>query len=353
MSEFDDWGGLTSVTGSVGGGSGTYNGDRGILFPEFNKWANQNNLIMKTSTNARQTKENGISETITIDIDFNGGDGLFRPSSTILGNEYLPTVGDEHPTIAGCYLDDVSVKNYNGQPDHFRATLNYKYPKNDEGKGGASGGGGGDATDSTPLDAPFLINFTPSISQVLLKDDLDGTPIINPNGEPYELYGTKIRLDGVATWNQRDWDIEDTTDWANVVNKDTWVVDDYKFASNTILLHYVVGNVRFYTDEKGKRIKYNEMKASLSYNSEGWNNGITDPNKVKQRQTGSFYYTMNDPAFRKHPIDRTTGDVEYDLDNGGFLLSGDITEPQNPQGALYQEFRLYELKKFSFVDLQR
>ena len=62
MSEFDDYGGLSSVTGSVGGGSGTYNGDRGILFPEFDKWARQNNLIMKTSTNARQTKENGISE---------------------------------------------------------------------------------------------------------------------------------------------------------------------------------------------------------------------------------------------------------------------------------------------------
>ena len=350
MSEFDDYGGLTSETGSVGGGSGTYAGDRGILFPEFDQWARQNNLIMKTSTNARQTKENGISETITIDADFN--DGLFRPSSTILGNDYLPTVGDEHPTIAGCYLDDVAVKNYNGQPDHFRTTLSYKYPKNDDGKGGGTGGGGGDATDSTPLDEPFIINFTPNILQVLLKEDLDGVPIMNPNAEPYEMYGTKVRLDGVATWNQRDWDIEDTTKWTNVVNSDTWTVDDYKFDSNTILLHYVVGNVRFYTDEKGKRIKYNEMRASLSYNSEGWNNGIDDPNKVIQRQRGSFYYTMSDPAFRKHPIDRTTGDVQYDLDNGGFLLSKDITKPEATP-PLFQEFRLYELKKFSFVDLQR
>ena len=44
----DDFGGLTSVTGSVGGGSGTYAGDRGILFPEFNAWAHTNGLIMKT-----------------------------------------------------------------------------------------------------------------------------------------------------------------------------------------------------------------------------------------------------------------------------------------------------------------
>ena len=350
MSEFDDYGGLTSETGSVGGGSGTYAGDRGILFPEFDQWARQNNLIMKTSTNARQTKENGISETITIDIDF--ADGLFRPSSTLLGNDYLPTVGDEHPTIAGCYLDDIAVKNYNGQPDHFRTTLSYKYPKNDDGKGGGTGGGGGDATDSTPLDDPFIINFTPNISQVLLKDDLNGDPIINPNGEPYELYGTKVRLDGVATWNQREWDIEDTTEWTNVVNKSTWAVDDYKFDSNTILLHYVVGNVRFYTDEKGKRIKYNEMRASLSYNSEGWNNAGDNNDLVEQRRTGSFYYTSADPLFRKHPVDGNVGNVTYDLDIGGFLLTEDSTKPTSDTPE-FDKFKLYELKKFSFVDLQR
>ena len=352
MSDFDDFGGLTSVTGSVGGGGdgSDHRDDRGIFFPEFDKWARQNQLTLKTSTNARQSKEGGISETITIDVIFN--DSAWRPSSTILGNDYLPTIGDEHPTIAGCYLDDVAVKTYNGQHDHFRATLSYKYPKNDDGKGGGSGGGGGDATDSTPLDAPFLINFTPNITRQLLKDDLNGDPIINPNGEPYELYGTKVRLDGVATWNQRDWDIEDTTDWTNVVNKDTWVVDDYKFDSNTVLLHYVVGNVRFYTDNKGKRIRYHEMSASLSYNTEGWNNGITDPTKVKQRQTGSFYYTQADAHYTKHPKDGNVGNVLYDLDFTGELLTQDILKPtsDNPE---YDEFKLYELKKFSFVDLSR
>ena len=350
MSEFNDFGGLISTTGSVGGGSGTYAGNRGILFPEFDKWASQNNIIMKTSTDAKMSK-NGISETITMDIDF--ADGLWRPASTILGNDYLPSYGDEHPTIEGCFLNDVSIRNYNGQPDHFRAKLDYKYPEKDSTKGGGSGGGGGDnSLVSTPLDDPFLINFTPNISQELLKDDLDGNPIVNPNGEPYELYTSKVRLDGVCTWNQYDWDEEDVTEWTNIVNSDTWVVDEYKFNKNTILLHYVVGNVRFFTDEKGRRIKYYAMSASISFNPEGWNNGIADENKVKQRRTGSFYYTEADQSTVKHPKDLNVGDVQYDLTDTGYLKSGNINDPtvQDPE---YDEFKLYTPKKFNFVDLSR
>jgi len=348
MSEFDDFGGLTSVTGSVGGGSGTYAGNRGILFPEFDEWARQNNILMKTSTDAKINK-NGISETITMDIDF--ADGLWRPSSTIFGNEALPSFGDQHPTIEGCYLNDISVKNYNGQPDHFRAKLDYRYPDKDSTKGGGGdGGGGGSEASTTPMDQPFLINFTPNITQQLLEDDLDGNPIVNPNGEPYELYTSKIRLDGVCTWNQYDWDEEDTVEWTNVVNEDTWTVDEYKFKSNTILLSYVLGNVRFFTDENGRRIRYYAMSAGISFNTEGWNNGITDKNKVKQRRTGSFYHTEAEP-FKKFPIDNR-GNVTYDITDTGLLKSGNKNEPtvQDPE---YDEFKLYTLKKFNFVDLSR
>ena len=113
MSNFDNFGGLTSTTGSIGGGSGTYAGDRGILFPEFNQWAEGAGAFLKIETNAKLGTKGGITETITIDVDFN--DGLWRPSSTLIANSGLPKKGDEHPTISRCLLKDLTVKNYNGQ----------------------------------------------------------------------------------------------------------------------------------------------------------------------------------------------------------------------------------------------
>lgn len=353
MSNQDDFGGLTSQTGSVGGGGdgSNHRDDRGIFFPEFDKWARINGMSLKTATNAKIDKK-GISETFTLDIIFD--DDAWRPSSTIIGNEYFPKVGSQHPTIEGCYLDNVTIKSYNNQHDHFRSTLDYKYPDNDSDtgtNGGTSGGGGGDSASASPLDEPFLINFTPNLSQLLIGEDLDGNPIVNPNGEPYEKYTTKVRLDGVCSWNQFDWDIEDTKDWVNIINKDTWTIDEYKFDKNTILLHYVVGNTRFFTNNKGRRIRYYEMRASISYNSEGWNDSA-DGTKVKQRRTGSFYYTDADGLEFKHPKDRNSGDVVYDLDSTGGLLTEDKNMPTSPN-PLFDEFRLYELKTFNFVDLVR
>ena len=340
MSDFNNYGGLTSQTGSVGGGSGVYAGDRGILFPEFDKWARINKAILKTNTRARLT-DRGIEETITIDIDFN--DNLWRPSSTIIANSELPKKGDEHPTILGCLLDDISITNFNNQPDHFRATLNYKYPEN-ENSGGSGGGGGGAGGASTPVDEPFLISFTPVITRIPLAEDLDKKAIQNVNGEPYDAKENRVRLDGVCKWNQYNWDVEDTETWTNVLNKDTWEVDDYKFKSETILLNYVVGNVAFFTNSEGQRVKYYKMEAGISFDSKGW--GIGE-GKVEYRSQGSFYYSdLADTV--KRPRDRASGQ-RFDLDAFGGLKSQDVTKPTDAN-PLKDSFRIYELKKFNFVD---
>lgn len=348
----DDFGGLTSVTGSVGGGSGTYAGDRGILFPEFNAWAHTNGLIMKTDTDS-VIDSKGISETITLDILLNNGDGLFRPSSTIFGNTYFPKIGDQHPTIERCFLKRVRMTNQASQPDHFRGILEYSYLDAEAG-GGANSSGGGDNGQFTPLDEPFTIAWNPIVSQVLLEEDLLGTPIRNPNGEPYELYASQVRLDGVATWNQRDWDQEDSEKWTNVINSKTWSEGEYKFSSGTILLNYVVGDLKFYNNSKGKRVPYYEMKAGISFSSKGWNNGIVDENKVRIRRSGSFYYNIPDAnrtdKENKYPKDPRITYSTYDLDENGVLLTRDGTRPTSstPQ---YDEFKLYQEVKFSFVDI--
>ena len=93
MSNFSNYGGLTSQTGAVGGGGdgNNHTDDRGIFFPEFDQWANNEGAILKTSTRAKLNKDNGISETITIDVNFN--DGAWRPSSTVLAYSNLPKIG--------------------------------------------------------------------------------------------------------------------------------------------------------------------------------------------------------------------------------------------------------------------
>ena len=344
MGNFDNYGGLTSQTGSVGGGSGTYAGDRGILFPEFDQWARVNDAILKTTTRARMT-DDGIEETITIDIDFN--DNLWRPASTILANQYIPKKGDSHPTISGCILDDVSLTHYNNQPDHFRGTFSYKFPRAEAGGGSSSGGSGANGA-LTPLDTPFLINFTPVITRIPLDNDLSPLkqPIINPNGEPYDIKINKVRLDGVCKWNQFDWDQTDSEKLTNIINKDTWTVGDYKFSKETVLLNYVVGNLKFYTDEEGRRVKYYEMEAGISVDNNGW--GVSNGG-IEITQQGSFYYNQGDKKLVKQPRDRS-GNINYHLNDDGTLASGNVNQPtvENPST---QFFKIYNTSVFNFVDI--
>ncbi len=342
---FDNYGGLTSQTGSVGGGGdgNRHDDDRGIFFPEFDEWARINKAILKRDTRSSQTNR-GIEETITIDIDFN--DGAWRPSSTILANSELPKKGDEHPTIAGCRLDNVSITNVNNQPDHFRATLKYKYPEK-EGEGGSSSSGGGTGG-GTPLDEPFLITFTPVITRIPISEDLDGKAIVNINGEPYDLKENRVRLDGICKWNQFDWDQTETEEWTNIINKGTWEVGDYKFGSETVLLNYVIGNLKFYTDERGKRIKYYSMEAGISIDNGGWGQG---DGVIGLRSQGTFYYPAPDSPI-KMPRDRS-GRQQFDLDAFGGLLSENESEPvvTPPDLPNYDYFNIYEAKTFKFVDI--
>ena len=344
MGNFDNFGGLTSITGSIGGGSGTYAGDRGILFPEFNQWAEGAGAFLKIETNAKLGTKGGITETITIDVDFN--DGLWRPSSTIIANSGLPKKGDEHPTISRCLLKDLSVKNYNGQPDHFRATLNYGYTDG----GVSSSSGAGVAT--TPLEEAFLISWTPTIRKQITGEDLTGKAIRNPNGEAYEAYRNTVRLDGVCTWNQNDWDETEATKWTGVINNDTWGVDNYKFDSETILCNYVVGNLNYYTDEQGQRVPYYAMQAGISFNPERWSDNRTDiKGSIGIRRQGSFYF-MN--STKKETLKRPTKKSQYqyeewDLDENGVLKSKDSSMPtvEDPD---YDFFKMYRVVKFNFVD---
>jgi hypothetical protein len=345
----DDFGGLTSVTGSVGGGSGTYTGNRGILFPEFDQWAHTNGLIMKMDTSST-IDDRGIREIITLDIVLNDGDGLMRPSSTIFGNDYFPKIGDQHPTIEKCYLKSIKMNNYNSQPDHFRGTLEYAPLSIEK---GTDGDGGGDNGQNIPTDDPFVISWNPIVSQSLIEEDLNGKPVRNPNGEPYELYTSQVRLDGIATWNQREWNQTDSEKWSNKINKKTWSEGEYKFNSKTVLVNYVVGNLAYYTDSRGKRVPYYQMKAGISFNSKGWNNS-DDREGIKVRKSGSFYYNIADAnrtdKANKYPKDPRITYSTYDLDENGVLLTRDGTRPTSstPQ---YDVFKLYEDVTFNFVDI--
>jgi hypothetical protein len=354
MSNFEDFGGLTSTTGSIGGGGdgNRHDDDRGIFFPEYDDWARVNKAILKATTRAKMTLEKPLEEQITLDIDFN--DGAWRPSSQVIANADFPKVGDTHPTIAGCYLDNISINHFNNQPDHFRSTLNYKYPDLDK---IGSGRGDGDL-DSTPMDYPFLIDFTPQVSSVLTGDDLDNKAISNINGEPYEWFSTKVRLDGVCKWNQYEWDQSDSEKWTNVINENTWEVGDYKFSKETVLLSYIVGNIRFYTNSDGQRIKYYEMSAGISVNNEGWGIG---GGVVEIRRQGSFYYTqppfnaVNELPRDKHPRDSSVGTISYDLAVDGTLATENINQPTvvTPTAVNFDQFRVYKSVNFNFVDIQQ
>ncbi|NRA92121.1 MAG: hypothetical protein HRU26_05450, partial [Psychroserpens sp.] len=131
---------------------------------------------------------------------------------------------------------------------------------------------------------------------------------------------------------------------SNIINKDTWIAGDYKFSKETVLLNYVVGNLKFYTDENGRRVKYYQMEAGISFYSKGW--GIGE-GKISVRSQGSFYYSDLADSI-KRPRDRN-GSQKFDLDAFGGLKSQDINDPtvDNPDR---DEFRIYELKKFNFVD---
>ncbi len=339
------YGGLTSQTGSVGGGGDgqRHDDDRGIFFPEFSEWLLQNGVGLATDTNA-SISDDGVSETMTMIIDFN--DGAWRPASTIIGNEYFPKKGDPHPTIDRCFLQSISIQNQDGQPDIFRATLEYGFPDDDS----ASSGGGNNVEESTPLDAEFIITWSPSIERSYPEEDLDGVALRNPNSEAYDIAVNRVRLDGVCTWNQRSWSSRDLDKWTNKINSSNWTEGEYSFKKGTVLLHYVVGNLRYYSDSRGNRRPYYEMQAAISYDSNGIGNGKGD-GRVKQRIQGSYYYVNS----LKRDVDkRPTAAYKvqydrYDLTTGGFLKSGSYTDPtvSNPE---YQYFKLYEPVKFSFVD---
>lgn len=346
MSNFSNYGGLKSSTGSVGGGGdgNNHRDDRGIFFPEFDQWAQNEGAILKASTRAKLDKDNGISETITIDINFN--DDAWRPSSTVLAYSGLPKIGSEHPTISNCILKDVSIQSYNNQHDHFRATLDYAF----EELSTLSLGG---SENKTPLDEPFIITWSPTINKQFLDEDLDGTALRNPNGELYESYVNKVRLDGTCTWNQRSWDAVEGNKWTGVINSNTWTNDDYKFEKETVLCNYVIGNLKFYTDEDGQRVPYYAMQAGISFNPEGWTakgNNVA-AGSIKIRRSGSFYYTNSaKKENQKRPLPKDKFQYQsYDLDKDGVLLSKKPSQPTSSTPE-YDYFRMYELVNFNFVD---
>ena len=347
MATQDTYGGLTSTTGSVGGGGdgSRHDDDRGVFFPEYDAWARQNGIILKTTTKAKDG-EGGISENITIDIDFN--DGAWRPSSTVIANEYMPKRGDEHPTISGCWLYDISIQHYQNQPDHFRASLSYKFPDQDE---VASLGSGGNGSQITPLDAPFIIRFNPVIIQKPIKEDLNGKPVSNVNGEPYNINFPSVRLDGLCTWNQRSWNQSDITRWVGKVNSDVWAEGDYRFNKYTVICNYVIGNLSYFSNDEGQQEPFYRMEAGISYYPNG---AVGENGTTRIRSQGSFYYQddLSRNSDIRFPKARTT-EFNYDISNNGstkgFLQSGDRSIPldSNPD---YDEFVIYEAVNFNFVD---
>lgn len=298
--------------------------------------------IKKIDTRYTSDGEGSQSEVFTYDVI---GTGNWIPASEGVNADGVPRTGDEHPSKNGLFVTDISASHYRGQPDHIRISVTYSSSDDADEPSREGGGGSGDSQNFTPLDEPFLIEFTPNISRVLLKDDLDGKPVMNPNAEPYEEYGSRVRLDGVCRWNQTDWDQTEADKWQNVINSQVWSVGDYRFESDTILLSYVVGNVRYYTDVDGNRIKYYEMTAGISINNDKWVDDEQGLNYI--RQTGSFYYA-NANKKDKQPINRS-GTVRYDLDDGGLLKSGNKTTPQ-VQDPDFSKFRFYERLNFNFVD---
>ena len=349
MSNFSNYGGLTSNTGSIGGGGdgNNHRNDRGIFFPEFDQWAQNEGAILKVSTSAKLNKLNGISESITIDVNFN--DDAWRPASQVLAYGQLPKIGSQHPTISRCTLKNVSIKSYNNQHDHFRANLEYEYENFSINFAGGN--------QATPIDEPFTISWTPTIVKQDVGEDLNGDAIRNPNGEPYKASVNKVRLDGVCTWNQLEWDELEASKWTGVLNRGTWVIDDYKFESETVLCNYVIGNLKFYTDDNGQRIAYYEMQAGISFNPERWsdtNEGNSGEGLLKFRRQGSYYYNTNSPTRNKDnnqfpkPKSRLQYD-EYDLDEDGVLLTKDGSRPTSPNPE-YDYFKLYNVVNFNFVD---
>lgn len=343
MGTRNDYGGLTSVTGSLGGGGdgSRHDDDRGIFFPEFNKWARQNGMILKITTRAKADK-NGVSETITLDVDFD--DGAWRPASTIIGNQFFPKRGEDHPTIEGCKLDTITIQ-HQDQHDLFRSTLNYKFPDRERSDSGSISGFGS----FTPLDEDFTIDWTPVLSQIPLQEDLAGVAVRNPNGEAYLIERTQVRLDGICNWTQSDWNFEDSEKWSNKINKGAWTEGNYKFKEGTVLVHYVVGNLKYFNDDDGSRVPYYEMSAAISYDSNGIGEG---DGKVKVRRQGSYYFQSSSEQRPedKRPTKRSQFQYdEWDLDSDGVLLSRDSSKPtsSSPQ---YDLFNVYEPVKFNFVD---
>ena len=298
--------------------------------------------IKKIDTRYTSDGEGSQSEVFTYDVI---GTGNWIPASEGANADGVPRTGDEHPSKNGLFVTDISASHYRGQPDHIRISVTYSSSDDADQPSREGGGGSGDSQNFTPLDDPFLIEFTPNISRVLLKDDLDGKPVMNPNAEPYEEYRSRVRLDGVCRWNQTDWDQTESDKWQNVINSQAWSVGDYRFESDTILLSYVVGNVRYYTDENGDRVKYHEMTAGISINNDKWVDDELGLNNI--RRTGSFYF-VNSAKKEKQPINRS-GTVRYDLDENGFLLSlrRDVPQVDPPE---FDKFRFYERVVFNFVD---
>ncbi len=299
--------------------------------------------IKKIDTRYTSDGEGSQSEVFTYDVI---GTGNWIPASEGVNADGVPRTGDEHPSKNGLFVTDISASHYRGQPDHIRISVTYSSSDDADEPSREGGGGSGDSQNFTPLDEPFLIEFTPNISRVLLKEDLLGTPIMNPNAEPYEEYASKVRLDGVCRWNQTDWNQTESDVWQNVVNSQTWSVGDYRFDSYTVLLSYVVGNVRYYTDVDGNRIKYYEMTAGISVDNNKWVDD-TDTAMNKVRKTGSFYYKNSDKK-TKYPVNRT-GTVRYDLDVNGILKSKDVKKPQVEEPE-FDMFRFYKRGVFNFVD---
>ncbi len=344
MGTKQDWGGLIGAKGG-GEGGGNHSDDRGFYFPEFDSWAG-----LQVSGSATINGEDRISETLTIDIDFN--DGAWRPASSVFNNSNLPSLGDQHPSIEGCFLFDISSKHRNKQGDLIRVTLDYRAPKIGQTSSGGSGTGGGDEDAPTPLDANFTISFNPIVIEKPLGEDLTGVNICNANGEPYDRSFPTVRLDGICKWNQRKWSQSEITDWVGVVNSKPWSEGDYKFEARTVVCNYVVGNLAFFVNDDGKQEPYYEMQAAISY----YPNEIVDKEfKTPIRSQGSFYYASADDRKndKRSPRDRT-GSKNFDIDKetGELLSKAKGVSVVGNGEEQYDKFNIYTPKAFNFVDRQ-
>lgn len=131
------------------------------------------------------------------------------------GSETLPTINDTYPDDTRLKCDRVTPSAVG--PTTYEVVATYSIPEDGDRH---TGTGAGIATNNDVLLEPPTINFSTVEETVAIEEDVDGNPIVNSAGNPFESPPTKVITykEMVVTRNESFFNLAQSNEFERKVN---------------------------------------------------------------------------------------------------------------------------------------